>query len=84
MCVLMDGWIDVYMYAYVHKYVCISKIDIPEYNLLSMYSVKCMYVFMSALLALENQFLCSSLGNTTSPTPSFSQMSDSLYKVEAF
>lgn len=35
---------DVYMYAYVHKYVCISKIDIPEYNLLSMYSVKCMYV----------------------------------------
>lgn len=44
MYVLMDGWMDVYMYAYVHKYVCISKVDIPEYNLLSMYSVKCMYV----------------------------------------
>lgn len=35
-------------------------------HLLSLYVVNCMYVFLSALLVLESQCMCSLLGKTVS------------------
>lgn len=71
------------MHMYI--YMCVyPKIYIPKYNLLGMYDVKCIDAFTSGLLALENHFVFSSLGKTTSPTTSFLQMPDYLCRVEAF
>lgn len=50
-------------YIFVYTYI-------PKYTLLSPYDVACMCALRVAYLALDNQLECSSLGNTTSPTPS--------------
>lgn len=34
---------------------------VPKYNLLGWYNITCMYVFRAKHLALDNQFVCSSL-----------------------
>lgn len=44
-------------------FICI---DIPKYNLLSLYNVNSLYVFKDDHLALDNQRVCSSLGRTNS------------------
>lgn len=52
-------------------FICI---DIPKYNLLSLYNVNCLYVFKDDHLALDNQRVCLSLGRTNSHAPIFTQV----------
>lgn len=50
-------------------YICICLyMHIHKYNLFRPYNIICIYVFRADSLALDNQLVCSSLGNTTSPT----------------
>lgn len=51
---------------HIHRSIYIYTL---KYNLLSQYNVTCMCVFKADHLILD---MCSSLGKTTSPTPSFS------------
>lgn len=44
---------------------------IPEYKLLGLYNIISMYVFRDDYLVLDNQLVCSSLGETVSLAPDF-------------
>lgn len=52
------------IYIYIHICICLYRY-ILKYNLLSPYNVTCMCVFRTDCLALDNQLVCSSLGNNT-------------------
>lgn len=50
-----------------------------KYNLFHLYNIICTYVFRADCLTLDNQLVCSSLGSTVSPTPSFTELPVVLY-----
>lgn len=57
--------------CYMHKYVYIY---IPKYNLCSLYSATCMYVFRAVHRTLGNQFECSLPRKSSSSALSFPQL----------
>lgn len=46
-----------YMYVYLFTYI-------PKYNLITLYTVTCMYGFRADYLLLNNQLVCSFLRKT--------------------
>ena len=55
--------------------MCVCVCTYIFLNLLSLYSVTCVYVFRADHLVLDNQSLCSALGKTISPALSYPQPS---------
>jgi hypothetical protein len=49
-------------------------IHISKYNLLSPYNVLCIYDFWADHSLSDSKMVCLSLGNITSPVPSFTQL----------
>lgn len=66
---------------YYYMKICIC---IPKYNLVSLYSIACIYVFMTDRLVLDNQLVCFSLGKTYFSHSLHSLFTcGSLYRAEA-
>lgn len=65
------------MHIYTYIYIHMSK-----YNMLSLYNVTCMCIFMDDYLALDRQLMCSSLGKITSHSKMSSITYGSVCRVE--